>query len=581
MELRGVRRFGGLCLFAFVAGLLSGFAIPAAAYDLIFDGNFQVVADAPASDAAAARFLTMATFGPTQAEITRLRGIGVGQWIQQQLAMPATPERPYVENLDSAINNPGQNDRLEIWFDNAITAPDQLRQRVAWALSQIMVASDQGSKLRGDPISLSEYYDVLARDAFGYYDANDAYHKGTINNLLTDVTYSPAMGKMLTYLHNEGQFPLGSGLSPDENYAREVMQLFSIGLIERNSDFSPMLVDGNTVPTYDQNVITANARVFTGLSWNFVNPKGWNGYIQTGPSYSPAMWMPMSCYEDHHDEGTKTTVDGIVIDNPVPNCDQVDPTSKGDIKQLINVLANHHNTAPFISRQLIERLVTSNPSPQYIQRVVNVFNDNGHGLYGDIGAVVAAILTDPEATTGVASSTTVVFGKLREPLLKLTALWRYYGAAAPDGSYLIAGPFQKYGESPLESPSVFNFYLPDYLPPGEMADAGLFGPEFQISGESSVVSVANDLTQRANQYVGASGNGDSTVAINIASLVALATDPAALIDQLNHDLMYGGMSTAMRATMIDLVTAVSTDPTKRVTSALQVLLASPEFSIQK
>ena len=577
MASRLFRRFGGWCLLF----LFAAFANSAAAYDLIFSGDFQVVTDAPASDAAAARFLTMATFGPTQAEITRLRGIGTGQWIQQQLAMPTTTERPYVENLDSAVNNPGQSDRYEIWFDNAITAPDQLRQRVAWALSQIMVASDQGSKLRGDPISLSEFYDTLARDAFGYYDANNAYHKGTINNLLTDVTYSPAMGKMLTYLHNEGQFPSGSGLSPDENYAREVMQLFSIGLIERNADFSPVLVGGNTVPTYDQDVITANARVFTGLSWNVINPRGWNGYIQTGPNYSPALWMPMSCYENHHDEGTKTTVDGIVIDNPVPNCDQAAPSSTGDIKQLVNILANHHNTAPFISRQLIQRLVTSNPSPQYIQRVVNVFNDNGHGLYGDIGAVVAAILTDQEATTGVPGSSAVVFGKMREPLLKLTALWRYYGAAAPDGSYLIAQPSAKYGEAPLDSPSVFNFYLPDYLPPGEMADAGLFGPEFQISGESSVVSVANDLTQRANQYVGASGNGDSTVAINIGALVALAGTPSALVAQLNHDLMYGSMSNTMQATMTDLVTTVSTDPTKRVTSALQVLLASPEFTITK
>ena len=135
-----------VCVCLSLLPVLSGFAIPAAAYDLIFNGNFQVVTDAPASDAAAARFLTMATFGPTQAEITRLRGIGIGQWIQQQLAMPTTLERPYVENLDSAINNPGQKDRLEIWFDNSITAPDQLRQRVAWALSQIMVASDQGSE---------------------------------------------------------------------------------------------------------------------------------------------------------------------------------------------------------------------------------------------------------------------------------------------------------------------------------------------------------------------------------------------------------------------------------------------------
>ncbi len=580
MFIRCVRRFGGLVPLYLFAALLALFALPAAAYDLIFQGNFQVVADAPASDAAAARFLTMATFGPTQAEITRLRGIGVGQWIEQQLSMPTTLERPYVEALDADNSKPGQKDRMQIWFKNSVTGTDQLRQRVAWELSQIMVASDQGNRLAGDPVSLSEYYDVLARDAFGYYDDDDAFHGGTINTLLTDVTYSPAMGKMLTYIHNEGQFPQGSGLSPDENYAREVMQLFSIGLIERNPDFSPVIVDGNPVPTYPPSVITANARTFTGLSWNFIVPNGWTATVNTGPHYSPAMWMPMSCYEGHHDENPKTTVDGIVIDNPTPNCDQVDPDSVGDIKQLVNILANHHNTAPFISRQLIQRLVTSNPSPQYIERVVDVFDDNGHGVYGDLGAVVTAILTDTEATTGVTGNS-LVFGKLREPLTKLTALWRYYGATATDGIYAIPSPSQRYGQAPLDAPSVFNFYLPDYLPPGEMADAGLFGPEFQISGESSVVAVANDLNLRANQYLGASGNDDSTVAIDISSLVAIAATPSALVDQLSHDLMYGSMSAAMRATMINLVTNVSTDPTKRVTSALQVLLASPEFSIQK
>ena len=575
MQTRFFRRCGGWLMFA----ALTAFTLPASAYDLIFNGGFQTVTDAPTSDAAAARFLTMATFGPTQADINHLRAVGINQWIQQQLSMPTTAERPYVETLDSATQHPGQKDRLESWFNNSITAPDQLRQRAAWALSEIMVASDQANRLQQDPIALAEYYDILARDAFGYYEANNAYHPGTINTLLTDVTYSPAMGKWLTYINNEGKFPQGSGLSPDENYAREMMQLFSVGLIERNADFSPVLVDGQTVPTYDQDTIAANARVFTGLAYN--TPNGWNGVISDGPKYSPAQWMPMLCYENHHDEGSKTVIDDILIDNPKPNCDQIDPNSKGDIKQLVNILANHHNTAPFISRQLIERFTSSNPTPQYIQRVVNVFNDNGHGVYGDLGAVIAAILTDTEAMSGNTGNASYVFGKLREPLLKLTGLWRYYGAAAADGLYAIPNTSQSYGQSPLESPSVFNFFLPDYLPPGEMADTTQYGPEFQISGESSIVSLANDLTTRVNQYVGAKGNSDKTVAIDISSLVAIAGTPSSLVDQLNHDLMYGGMSTTMRSTLITMVQSVSTDPTVRTVSALQVLLASPEFSIQK
>jgi hypothetical protein len=206
--------------------------------------------------------------------------------------------------------------------------------------------------------------------------------------------------------------------------------------------------------------------------------------------------------------------------------------------------------------------------------------DNGHGVYGDLGAVIKAVLTDAEAVSGSVAAP-YVYGKVREPLLKLTALWRYYGAAAHTGIYALGNMTANYGQSPLDSPSVFNFYLPDYYPPGELADAGLFGPEFQISGESSVVATANDLTNRANTYQGKSSNNHNTIAIDISGLVALAGTPSLLVSQLNHDLMYGRMSAGMSATLANMVTNVSIDPTTRVTSALQVLLASPEFAIQK
>jgi uncharacterized protein (DUF1800 family) len=552
---------------AFVA-LLGAVAIPVYA-----------VTDAPQSDAEAARFLTMATFGPTAADIAHLRKIGYGQWFAEQLAMPATLERPYVENLDSDVKSPGQRDRIAIWFGNALTAPDQLRQRAAWALSQIFVVSDQGNKLNGDPVALAEFYDTLARDAFGYNDTHGNHHAGTYSNLLIDVTYSPAMGKMLTYLSNDGQ-PSDPGVSPDENYGREIMQLFSIGLIERNADFSPQLKDGQTIATYASPVVQANARVFTGLSYNPVYSNGFFSKFVSGPKWTIADYLPMYCYESHHDLGMKTVVDGVLINNPLPNCDQLDASSHGDIKQLLGILASHHNVAPFISRQLIQRFTSSNPSPQYIQRVVAVFLDNGHGVYGDLGAVIKAILTDTEAVSGIAPAP-YVYGKAREPLLKLTALWRYYGAAAHTGIYRLGNMTHSYGQSPLDSPSVFNFYLPDYYPPGELADAKLFGPEFQISGESNVVATANDLTNRANTYLGKDGNTHDTIAIDIRNLVGLAGTPSVLVAQLNHDLLYGGMSAGMNATLTSMVANVSVDPTIRVTSALQVLLASPEFSIQK
>ena len=537
------------------------------------------VTDAPQNDAEAARFLTMATFGPTSADIAHLRKIGYGQWFAEQLAMPATLERPHVENLDADVKNPGQRDRIAIWFSNAITAPDQLRQRVAWALSQIFVVSDQGNKLNQDPVALAEFYDTLARDAFGYYDATGAHHAGTYSNLLTDVTYSPAMGKMLTYLRNDGQ-PSDPGVSPDENYGREIMQLFSIGLIERNPDFSPQLNNGQAIATYASPVVQANARVFTGLSYNPIYSNGFFSNFASGPKWTIADYLPMYCYENHHDENSKTVVDGAVISNPIPSCDQIDAGSHGDIKQLLGILASHHNVAPFISRQLIQRFTSSNPSPQYIQRVVNVFLDNGHGVYGDLGAVIKAVLTDAEATSGTVAAP-YVYGKAREPLLKLITLWRYYGATAGTGIYALGNMTKNYGQSPLNSPSVFNFYLPDYYPPGELAGAGLFGPEFQISGESNVVATANDLSNRAGTYQGKNGNTRDTIAIDISGLVALAETPSLLVAQLNHDLMYGSMSAGMNATLTNMVTNVSIDPATRVTSALQVLLASPEFAIQK
>jgi uncharacterized protein (DUF1800 family) len=550
--------------------------MPAFGYDLIFTGGFQPVVDAPASDAEAARFLTMATFGPTAAGIAQLRAVGYGQWIEQQLAMPTSRERPDVEALDAGVANPGQADRRAAWLRIAITGPDQLRQRAAWALSQIMVASDQGNKLSQDPVALAEYYDTLARDAFGWFDAGGTYHAGTYPNLLAEVTYSPAMAKMLTYVQNSKANP-ALNLEPDENYAREVMQLFSIGLIERNADFSPILDNGQTIPTYDQSVVTANAHVFTGLGYDPQYSPGFYSYPTNGNRWTIADYLPMFCYEIYHDEDPKTVLDGNLIDNVAPSCG-------ADFADLLTIIAHHPNVAPFVSRQLIQRFTSSNPSPAYIGRVAAVFADNGHGVYGDLGAVVKAILLDPEAAWGAdPPPAPYVFGKAREPLLKLTALWRCYGAAAQSGVYTFS-PARAYGQAPLDASSVFNFYLPDYQPPGELADAGLFAPELQIESESSIVAASNDLGQRSAAWVGNPANTANTIAIDLSGLFAIASDPAALVAQVDLDLMYGGMSAAMQSTLTTMVGAIpySTNaPQPRVLGLLQVVLASPEFAIEK
>jgi len=535
-------------------------------------------ADLPSSDADAARFLTMATFGPNQSAITLVRSIGYHAWIAKQLALPPTLQRPYVEALDKAVVNPGQNDRMEAWFNDAITAPDQLRQRVAWALSQIMVVSDQFAGLDQDPISLAEYYDSLAHAVGGYKDGLGVNHPGTLYNLIYDITVSPAMSHMLTYLRNQKGNP-NLGTSPDENYAREVMQLFTIGLELLNADGTRKLgTDGNPIPTYTQATVSAYAKIFTGWSYStgfYTNPA-------SSSTWSVAEYQPLVCYDTYHDftaktllsytgnYGTGSDAKSVPANNPCAT----------DLQQGLTILTNHPNVAPFISRQLIQHLVTSNPTPDYVARVSTVFTNSG----GDIGQVVTAILTDTQAMTGAipAQYSAYVFGKAREPLLKLTALWRYYGAASQNGLYAYTSPQGSYAERPQGANSVFNFYSPTYLPPGEVGDAGLFGPQFQIMSESSVVTTANDLTNRLNAYVGNSGNTASTIAINLSYLNGLASNPGALVDQVNHDLLYGQMGATTRTYIVNFVTSMSaTNPLARTQATLQLVLASPEFAIQK
>jgi len=533
--------------------------------------------DLPKSDAEAARFLTMATFGPTQTDVTLLRQIGYSAWIRKQLQMPVTLQRPYVESLDKAVQNPGQNDRIEVWFNNAITAPDQLRQRMAWALSQIVVTSDQAGGLTQDPIALAEYYDTLARDATGYVDGNGVRHPSTYANLLTDVTLSPAMSKMLSYLRNQKGDPT-KGTSPDENYAREVMQLFSIGLVLLNQDGSPKLdANGQPIPTYNQTTITQYAKIFTG--WSYTT--GFNSNPASSNNWSAAEYAPLVCYDQYHDFGAKTLVsysgvygagsDAILI--PAGN------SCATDLQQGLATLTNHPNLAPFISKQLIQRFTTSNPTPAYVARIAATFHASG----GDIPQTVVAILLDPEAMSGNATAPGYVFGKVREPLLRLTALWRWYKAAASTGLYAYTNPQTAYSERPLGSPTVFNFYLPGYRAPGEISDSSLLvSPELQIFNESTVAAMANDLTARSNAYVGNGGNSSSTIAVDLSSLTAIANDPNALADQINHDLLYGSMSAAMKASLVKLITAIpSTSAITRAQAALQATLISPEFAIQK
>jgi uncharacterized protein (DUF1800 family) len=547
--------------------------------------------DIPATDAEAARFLTQATFGPTTADIARVRLIGYTAWINEQIAAPPTLVRPYIETtLDNLLrhrfeDNPekdllpqySRSERINRWFRNAVFANDQLRQRVSFALSQIMVVGDINDNLVNDVTGVSEYQDILTRNSFGSY-----------RTLLEDVTRSPVMGKYLTTLRNRSSASFGAVASPpdpDENYAREVMQLFSIGLIKRNLDFSPTTTPATV--TYDQPIIFNLAKVFTGFTYtgatsgNFYYTPPYTAQVQ-----NPNWYGPMSCVQNFHDTLQKTLFDGNII-TAGQTCDQ-------DLTQALNFLFNHQNVAPFISRQLIQRLVTSNPSPAYIGRVAAKFVNNGSGVRGDLGAVVKQILLDPEAR---GTPPSVQWGKVREPLLRLTALWRAVPIVTANNFMMgITNPETPFSQRPLGANTVFNFYEPDFRQPGDVANTidptlgALVSPELQIINETTVMNLSNQmLSQTWRGYEGFTVlNRGSKVYIDISGLEStLATGGGtALIDSLNLKLMYGSMSTFMRQKLIDMETALAAitparTNTEKVLSALHVILISPEFSVQR
>ena len=356
-----------------------------------------------------------------------------------------------------------------------VTAPDQLRQRVAFALSEIFVVSDVASSLAQQPEALANYYDTLANDAFGNF-----------RQLLQDATLSPVMGNYLNMLRNAAAIP-SKGTSADENYAREIMQLFTIGLNMLNPDGTLQLdTSGQPIPTYNNTTIVQTANVFTGWSYHST--------LAT-PSFTggAADWYnPMQLYTTFHDNTAKTIVSTTATGAPV-----VIPANQGgaaDLKMELDALFNHQNTGPFFCRQLIQRLVTSNPSPGYVYRVAQVFANDGTGTRGNLAAVVKAILLDYEARSSAVVND-ASFGKLKEPHQRQTALYRAFNANSQEGRFAIFSADQTLGQAALRSPTVFNFFLPAFVPPGMLAAAGLDGPEFQITTASTAIVVPNAALQ--------------------------------------------------------------------------------------
>jgi uncharacterized protein (DUF1800 family) len=506
---------------------------------------------APPTDAEAARFLAQAGFAATTADIATVKANGYAAWLDAQFALPVSEGHfDWMVARGYAVE---ANRNSFAGLDNTLwrkfmSAPDTLRQRVVLALSEILVVSMSGMSVQWRGLMGAAYVDLLEQHAFGNY-----------RQLLEAVTLSPAMGVYLAMRGNQKE-DTRTGRVPDENYAREVMQLFSIGLVQLNADGSPKLGgDGKPLETYTQAQITELARVFTG--WDY------DGVSSTDPAY---VKKPMVNNPARFATGAKR-----VLDADIPS------TADGAaaMKVALDTLANHPNVGPFLGRQLIQRLVTSHPSPAYVARIAAVWANNGSGVRGDLKAVIRAVLLDGEART---VSTAPSAGKLREPVQRLLQWGRSFGAASPTGVWNIgdtSNPGTRLGQSPLRSPSVFNFFRPGYVPPGStLGTNAITAPEFQLCNESTAAGYLNFL-----QTVIASGVGE--VKASYAAELALAADAPALVSHLALRLGGGGISAATESAVAAAIATIAagTDAGKlnRVQAAILMLMACPEYLVQK
>ena len=505
-----------------------------------------------------------ATFGLPYDDIVALASEDSSDWLDRQFSLPVGDHVSVVDGL-VARRNAGEFVPFEMdiellvtfrrlaWWHRTVTSDDVLRQRIAFALSEIFVVSDNVDALIIDPYALSDFYDMLLRNAFGNF-----------RDLLLDVTLHPAMGIYLSHVNNRKTDPVKNTF-PDENYAREVMQLFSIGLFELNVDGTRQLDNqGRPIPTYTNNEIREFAKIFTGLSY------GGTGQYSGNPV--PYFRATMVMFDAFHETGPKTLLNGTVV--------PAGQTGMQDIQAAIDNLFNHPNVGPFIGRQLIQRLVTSNPSAAYVRRVAQAFNGTGTGVRGDMQAVIRAVLLDPEALAP--PDATADFGKLREPVVRYASLLRQFGANSADGfiantGYVLQALSRQH---PLSSPSVFNFFLPAHQPAGELAAAGLVAPEFEITNSNTVIGMANlvDIALLAG-FVTDAGMPFMPVSLDFNDWHALAADVPALVDRLDILLTYGTLSDATRQVIEDVVSQVP-DMDIRVKLAVYLFHISPDYTVR-
>ena len=541
----------------------------------------------------ASRFLMQATFGGSEADINHLSTIGYNAWFAEQLAIPNTLHEPYAERQiilntqpacapgDATCNQTlflqtyGDQYFEQPFWNTALTGKDALRKRVQFALSELFVISSQDAVVGQMPRGVANYYDMLGNDAFGNF-----------RQLLQDVTLSPMMGIYLSTLANEGN----STVEPDENYAREVMQLFTIGLWQLNPDGTQQLDgSGNPVPTYSLNDVVGIAKVFTGFSWNMggnTSDQAWSGYgaSYAGPGFGQDL-LPMTTYPTHHSAAEKDFL-GVTI--PAGSTDPA-----GDLKIALDTLFNHPNTPPFICKQLIQRLVTSNPSPAYVQRVAAVFQDDGQGVRGDMQAVITAILMDDEArNTTSPTYTSPNYGRVQEPMLRFSHMARAFTAESLSGAFDIGStedPAYGLAEMASRSPTVFNWFAPGYVPAGtSIEQAGLNAPEMEITDVTTVMGYLNTMQAAVS---GGYGN-NSDLYMTFVTEIGLANTPQQLLDRVNMLLLGGQMSSTLSSQILAAINAIPVpaggDPTSinnallaRAQTAVFLTVASPEYTAQR
>ena len=544
------------------------------------------------------RFLNQATFGATREEVLALirlnneRLTSYELWIDEQISATVTdnylsatingyPQFNYVRNGDTFVDQ---------WFTNTLEAPDQLRQRVAWSLSQIFVVSSRGSLLFRRPFGVADYYDLLVRNSFGNY-----------RDLLEKITLHPAMGQYLSMAGNRKENSNGN-ISPDENFAREVMQLFSIGLVQLNLDGSPVLdANGNRIDTYTTETIEGFARVFTG--WNYQceqdNPNcTFSGVRVEEEPPEPGFNQvePLVMYAQEHEAGTKT-----ILSYPGAQVTTIPAgqTGEQDLKMALDNIFNHPNVGPFIAKQLIQRMTASNPSPGYIERVASVFNNDGTGTRGNLEAVVRAILLDNEIRSPIGSHNINTASKMKEPIMRIIHFWRNFDAFAGNGRIDASrnfnggrfSPSDLLAQGPLQANSVFNFYSPFYAPAGEIADQNLVAPELQLANEFLNTTLTNYFYLQVNSQTNADNVREDLgrVYINTTEETLLAANRSAdlLIDRIAVKLFGGAdqISTTLRDIVreqLDLTLPNSADNIEaRTKQAIFLIVTSPEFAWQK